>query len=181
MRTVNSIRRYKALGRNAQILRSFSLVELVMVIVIMGIIAAIAVPRFAESIARQRLEMAAQRIVGDLDHAQQHARVSSTTVKVTFTKSEHMYELRGVPSPDHHGKDYTVLLAEPPYEVELVSVDFDGKNEVAIDGYGVAEAGGSVTIAAGGQKALVTWNGGERLIDLQLKAVTIESAPILKD
>jgi len=46
-------------------LRGFSMVELVLVVCIMAIVASMAVPRFANSLTRNRVEAAARRVAAD--------------------------------------------------------------------------------------------------------------------
>src|SRR3954447_19786330 len=71
----------------------FTLVELVMVMAIMGIIAAIAAPRYASSLGAQRADGAAQRIASDLGHAAAMARSTSSGVSVNFSPQQEGYTI----------------------------------------------------------------------------------------
>jgi prepilin-type N-terminal cleavage/methylation domain-containing protein len=130
-------------------LGGFSLAELVCVIVIIGMAAAIAVPRYSSAIALRRVEAAARRIVVDLALAQRHAKNSNVSQTVMFTGTTGLYELVGMSHPDHAAEKYEVHLGEDPYRVEVVSVDFGGDQEIVFDVYGVPDSGGSVLICAG--------------------------------
>ena len=52
----------------------FSAIELAIAVLVMGILAAAAAPRFTESLSRSRLDAARKRILADLRYAQRHAR-----------------------------------------------------------------------------------------------------------
>src|SRR5204863_23675 len=56
--------------------RAFSLIEITLVLMVMGVLAALAVPRYASALARYRADAAARRIVADLDLARTTARSS---------------------------------------------------------------------------------------------------------
>ena len=57
----------------------FTLIELVMVLAIIGLITAIAAPRYAASLARYRAESAARRVAADLALARREAAASSSS------------------------------------------------------------------------------------------------------
>ena len=56
---------------------AFTLLEVALVLTIIGILSAIAVPRYANFVAGQRADATARRITTDLAFAQRHARVTS--------------------------------------------------------------------------------------------------------
>lgn len=134
----------------------FSLFELVVVLVIIGTIAAIAVPRYAESDARYRAEAAARRIVADLALARTRAYTSGETVTVTFDVPADMLSAPGMRGLDKASSDYVVRFAEAPYRARLISADFGGLPTVDFDGYGMPSSGGSVVVRVGRtQKTIV--------------------------
>lgn len=128
---------------------AFSLIELIVVVVITAILAAIAVPRFGSSMVIHRVDTAAQRIVADLTLAQHRARMTSASQRVVFKPADDTYELIGVSHMDHVDQAYVVSLAQAPYRVEIVSADFGGDSEVNFDGYGAPDSGGTVIIRVG--------------------------------
>lgn len=129
--------------------RAFSLVELVVVVAILAILASVAVPRFANSLLRRRVEAAARRVVSDLELVQRRARVRSAALTVEFDLGVAGYRVAGLTDPDHPQQDYRVSLAEPPYEVEQLKVDLNGASEITYDGYGQPNRGGSIAVRAG--------------------------------
>ncbi|MBN2447261.1 MAG: prepilin-type N-terminal cleavage/methylation domain-containing protein [Phycisphaerae bacterium] len=128
---------------------AFTLIEVVVVLAIVSILAGMAIPRFANSLARQRAESAARRVAADLEFASRRAAQMSSAVTVTFNTTTHSYELDGVDNPDRPGNRYKVYLALPPYRARIVSADFGGTAKVAFDGYGHANSSGTVIINGG--------------------------------
>lgn len=139
-------------------LRGFSLVELVLVIAIIGVLSAIALPRFSGTMARNRLQSAAQRVAADLNLAQRQARLSSGRRKVVFLPTTNAYRVPGVAHPFHPTLTYEVQLDEEPYGVQIAAVDFDGDAEVIFNGFGEPDSGGTVVLASGGYQMTVVLN-----------------------
>jgi prepilin-type N-terminal cleavage/methylation domain-containing protein len=67
--------------------RGFTLVEALMVIVMVGMLLAIAVPRFAEARMRLQLDAAAYQLAGDLRGAQVEAIKRNQSVNLTMTSA----------------------------------------------------------------------------------------------
>ena len=130
--------------------RAFSLLELVMIIAIIAIVSAIAVPRYGNSLARYHAEVTARRVVADLGLAQAMARTTTSAVTVTFEVPSNRYVLQGVADADNPGQDASLTLSDPPYHAQLVAAVFGGDDVVIFDGYGMPDSGGSIDISAGG-------------------------------
>jgi prepilin-type N-terminal cleavage/methylation domain-containing protein len=140
----------------ARTAKGFSLLEVAMVLTIIGLISAIAMPRYHNFVTAQRADAAARRLTTDLATAKQLAKSSSKTQRVHFDVYQETYTMTGVPDPDVAGNDYTVYLAEEPYTASLVSADFEGSAELVIDGYGVPQAAGSITLQVGDYIRVIT-------------------------
>jgi type II secretion system protein H len=134
---------------------AFSLIELIVVLVIVGVLAAVAIPRFAGSAVRQRVDAAARRVAADLNLARRHAYHASASQSVGFDVSANSYRLAGLPDPDHPAVDYEVCLSDQPYQAQLVSADFSGFEKVTFDAFGAPNNGGAVVVAVGDQKRIV--------------------------
>src|SRR5918993_4277272 len=78
----------------------FSAVELLIALAVMAVLAAIALPRFGGAIGRYRGDLAARRVVQDLNLARSIAMSRSTKQAVVFDLITHQYELVGVTDPD---------------------------------------------------------------------------------
>ncbi len=129
----------------------FSAVELVIVLLILGILAAAAAPKFAEAWNRFRVDSAARRIVADLATAQARARAASTSVSIGFTlpPQGNGYQIAGMLDPDRPSDNYAVQLGDPPYQVALSEVSLGGRTTLTYNGYGVPDSGGTIVIASG--------------------------------
>ncbi len=137
--------------------RAFTLIEVVMVVIILGILGAIAMPRVSNSITLHSVNGAARRIAADLDFARQHAMTASTSQTVQFSGGANAgYLLLGIPHPDHSHLAYRVVLAHDGHGAKVVSADFGGDSEIIFDMYGVPDSGGSVVIRVGDRYRTIT-------------------------
>jgi prepilin-type N-terminal cleavage/methylation domain-containing protein len=133
--------------------RAFSLLEIVIVLTIVATIAAVALPKFAGSMAPRRADAAADRLIADLAYARRVAIATSRSVTVSFHAADGAYDLAGVDDPARPGKPYRVELAADPYRAAIVSAifddaadDVDSHAEVVFDGYGRPDSAGTVVI-----------------------------------
>jgi type II secretory pathway pseudopilin PulG len=131
------------------------MIELVIVIMVMSIMAAVAAPAFFESLLYHRVESAAHRVKADLELARNTARQKSTTQSITFTTTG--YSLSGAVSGlDEPGLVYAVDLTAAPYELSQVTAKFGSSLAVSFDGYGVPTSGGTVVLDSKGHRCTVT-------------------------
>lgn len=134
----------------------FSLIELTIVVLILGILTAVAAPRYVESVALYRAEAAAKRIAADLELARRRAKATSAASSVIFSTRLNNYSLPGIKDFDHPGSDYVVDLSATGYPASLVSVDFGGRKTVDFDIYGTPNRGGTIVVEAGSfQKTII--------------------------
>ena len=137
---------------------AFSLIELMMVLTIISILAAIAVPRYANSLARYRADAAANRIVADMAYARQLARSSSAKVTVQFKVISNRVHLNGVPSLNDPAVFWKIELNDAPYRANLVSANFGGDMGVIFNGYGDPDSGGLAVLTVGSETRTVVLN-----------------------
>lgn len=126
-----------------------------MTLVIMGMIAAVAAPRYSGFISQQRLDAAARRIMADIALAQHRARITGTNHKVKFWLSTDRYRLPGMLDPDRSSLGYEVRLSEEPYGIAIDSVDLGGGDTVTFDAFGVPDCGGTITIRLGSRQTTI--------------------------
>ncbi len=136
----------------------FSLLELVLASAIIVIFAAIAVPRYGMAAGRYRMDLAARRVAADLNLARSYAQTTSSSHTISFYPATDQYQLLSLPAPDGTAGDYVVVLSAEPYQVDLVSADFGGSDQVTFNGWGLPVSGGTVTITIGAQQKTITVN-----------------------
>lgn len=155
--------------------RAYTLVELVLVLVIMGTIAAIAMPRLSQSLARQRVDGAADRIVSDLAYARALARSSSASVTVTFDPSRNRYAIPGPDPLRNTGAPYIIDLSLDPYRATMLGGaaaavgvatpnigSANGTFSITFDGFGEASTTGWVVVKSGGISREVSLDSSAR-------------------
>jgi type II secretory pathway pseudopilin PulG len=148
---------------------AFTLFELVVVVLILAIAAAVTVPRYADNLLKVRADAAARRVAADLATAQARAKAKSCGQAVTFTvpPSGNRYQLDGVANPDRKSTTYIVDLAQPPYQVALGRVDFGGTTKVTFSGYGLPDRGGTIVVQCGKYTKTVMVDAGTGIATIQ--------------
>jgi type II secretory pathway pseudopilin PulG len=137
-------------------------------VLILGILAAAAVPTFYDSLLFHRVESAARRVKADLELARSTARLTSATQSITFSGSTYTASA-AIKHLDHPTSAYSVNLAKAPYNMTTVTANFGGGAQlVSFDGYGKPSSGGTVELKTdANHKCIVTLdaNTGHAKID----------------
>lgn len=146
----------RALRLHAPAGRAFTLLEVVLVIAIMAIFSAIAVPRYANSVSLSRVETAARRVAADLDFARAQAMTASKPQPVVFSVATNTYQLTGQVDPVRRAMAYLTDLSVEPYKSTLVSATFGGSATVTFDLYGMPSSAGTIVVRSGSrQKSII--------------------------
>ena len=138
--------------------RGITLAELLIVVLIIGVFTAVAVPAFLDSLLFHRVELAARRLKADLELARQAARATSTTQTISFVGSTYTLSA-DVAGLDNPSDGYVVDLSQPPFELDGVTVNFDGTASTSFDGYAQPAKGGTVVLSAKAHQCTVTLDG----------------------
>src|SRR4051812_15736296 len=128
---------------------AFSLVELTMCMAIMAILAGIAMPRYAQSIASYRARAAAQRLANDLAQVQSYARTSSSSQTISFNATNSTYQISGLRDLESSSSTYLVSLGNEPYRASIATLSLGGATNIVFNGYGNPNRGGSITLQSG--------------------------------
>jgi prepilin-type N-terminal cleavage/methylation domain-containing protein len=146
------MREYAAVQR-----RAFSIIELVIVVLVMSILAAVSAPTFFDSLLFHRVESAARRVKADLELARTQARLTSASQSVTFSNSQ--YTVSNTEHLDKSNATYAVDLKKEPFLLDSATANFSGLAIVSFDGYGTPTSGGTVVLTAKSHQCTVTLNG----------------------
>lgn len=137
----------------------FTLIELVVVLVIIGTIAGLALPAYGSAVARYRLQSAVHQLTIDLDRAAVHARATMTAVTVTFDPATHNVTFTNLPSRKDAAVDHVLDLQEHPLGATIVSANFSGFEDYTISAYGLPSRGGTVVLGGAGTTRTLDING----------------------
>lgn len=134
---------------------AFTLVELVVVLLVMGILAGVATPRFGQALVQTEIDAAARRLAADLRYARSEALRTSVPQAVEFLTTANSYSLPGVADPDHPSEEYAIDLPADAYGTEILDADFAGSGVVTFGVHGFPSSAGSVTLVLGGEQVVV--------------------------
>ena len=146
----------------------FTLVEMTMVLAIIGVIVAMAAPRWGRAVAHYQTDAAARRVCADLAWAQARARVTSSSLTVHFDLTGDQYQFVGMPDPDHPASVYTVNLSGFPYRATIASAStLDASGNITFDGYGNPATSGTIVLQSGDFQRTVSVSASSGAISLR--------------
>jgi len=137
---------------------SFTLVELIIVVLIMGIIAATALPAVSEAFVDANLRSAARKLMANLNYARNLAITDGAAYGLTFSSSGYSV-LKMINKADFASADNIVAtnpLTHRPWNVGLagdhitLSANFSGQAGMYFDATGAPNAAGQVSLSNGG-------------------------------
>jgi prepilin-type N-terminal cleavage/methylation domain-containing protein len=139
----------------------FTLVETLMVLLLIGIAAMVAVPALDNVSTETKLDGAAAWVAGDIRYAQSLAIRTQKTHSVNFNKATESYRLA-----DQSGttiqhpltrQNYQVHFTTLPqfHSVDLLDALFGASNILTFDSLGAPQNGGTVTLRYSGRQRLI--------------------------
>jgi prepilin-type N-terminal cleavage/methylation domain-containing protein len=135
--------------------RALTLIELAIVVLIMGIMAVVAAPKYSSALDSYRVDCAAQRIAADLRLACDYAQKMSQAESVDFSVAGNSYIMSSMRSLDRPAVVYSVSLAATQYAVDVTSVDFEGVDAIQFDMYGRPDHSGTVVVQSGSKQRTI--------------------------
>ena len=141
---------------NRKFRSAYTLIELVIVLFIMGIVCAIAFPRYSSALAKHRVTRAADRVVADLRLAKSYALMRSAAVYVDLSTSTHTIGLRDITDFERGGRQQIVQLNADPYFTSIVNLSLSGQAYVQFSGYGEPVNTGTITLQSGGETKVIS-------------------------
>lgn len=128
----------------------FTFVEIFIVILVLGILAAVAAPQFDTWIQQSRVRSASQTLVADLAHASTAARTQGQEITVQFDFVNNGYQVPSLPHPRRPLKRFSVLMNEGPLKATFT----EGTDSIVFDKYGHAKTDGKWVLASNGSNWL---------------------------
>ncbi len=142
--------------RGLRFRRGWTLLDVTVTVLIIGVLSAIVTPRFLDAVDRHRAKAAAERIKADLSWARQEAMSRSSGITVQFIPNATRYEIPQLVDPNHSGQSYAVDLSADPYGSSRVTALLGNDSLVQFDRFGQPDSGGTVTVQAGAFQQTVT-------------------------
>jgi len=129
----------------------FSMLEMLIVIIIIGVLVAISVPKIARAIRHERVNRAAQVVVQDLQNGFAMAGRQRAPVRLTFTAATQTYEFTDRAS----GTVLQTRVMSTGSEYSLTSLS---ASPVTVDVFpnGIGSTGFTVTVANGDYSRTIT-------------------------
>ena len=149
---------------------AYTLVEVAVMLAVVAVVAAIALPKYGNSVRRYRLDSAASRISGDINQLRAAARSTSKTQSMSFAGAAGTtYSLSGVVGFDGTATAYSVNLAANPYLLTAVTPSFGSGALMTLscDMYGVLDNSGTIVLQAGENQRTITVDASTGKVSVQ--------------
>ena len=132
----------------------FSLTELIIVIVLIGIFGAMAMTRTRSGLTTIQVQIAIDQITSDMDLAKSMAFARHDTITLVFSTSQEQYTVYNGPDGSRsaitdfpNSANGVISFDQPDFiEVNITSANFNGSAELQFLPLGDAKSGGSIVL-----------------------------------
>ncbi|MCA9240033.1 MAG: prepilin-type N-terminal cleavage/methylation domain-containing protein [Planctomycetales bacterium] len=142
--------------------RAVTLIELTIVALVIGILAAVTGPKLRSSMDSAQLRSAANVVLADIERARQYAMTQGAPQSVAFDAANNTYTMAGMPDPDHPGQTFVVDLAASAFAASIDSVAFGVSGTdtgVTFNALGRPNQGGWVYVSVSGNQQAILVSG----------------------
>jgi len=140
---------------------AFTLIELVIVLVIVGTMAAIVAPRFVTAQTRYESQLTARWIAAEITRARDHARANRMSTYVHVVPNWNV-----IVAVDASSRDINKYVLDAEREAQITEVDFSGRHLIEFNGFGEAASDCTVTIRSGRWYSTVTVDASSGVISV---------------
>jgi prepilin-type N-terminal cleavage/methylation domain-containing protein len=155
----------------------FSMIELAIVVSIIGIISAIAIPKFADGASGRKLQGVKKQLLADIQTAKIRARATSTQHTIKFFVSDEIYV---IVEGNEIKKDAIVIsrdLTESPFDATIRRTNLGGDEVMVITPYGDLSPSGTIRFKVGNERIDVLLEG---IADTGVIPIVTDTAADLK-
>ncbi|TWU49399.1 GspH/FimT family pseudopilin [Rubripirellula reticaptiva] len=146
---------------------AITLIEVAIVILIVGVMAAVATPRFAETQRISRLEAAAWRVANDVRRARQTAICSGRSIQIAFSNDDDSYQADEGEQEDR-SRTPALVSIKSIYDPSIDMVaSMDGNLTLSFNFEGVPESSGGAI-----EQATIDLSSGSDLFRVHIGAGT---------
>lgn len=138
----------------------FTIVELVIVMVIIGAVSAIAIPRFADAGSGRRLAAASRTLIADIEHIKLVARSSSKTHIIKFYPADEMYVIVKGTEVNRNSIVLVRVLSDSPFAAGINRTSLGANQFAVINPLGELSPGFTVGLLVNGVEKSVVVDGG---------------------
>jgi prepilin-type N-terminal cleavage/methylation domain-containing protein len=132
--------------------KGFTLVESVIVVFILTIVAALAIPSFQKYAANGNLKAAAREIVSDFSRLKRRAMSENTKFSVKFDVAQNNYLIQGAGTNQMKTPEYFAN------NIMITSADFGGGSSITFQPRGTTSFGTVILTNSRNSKATITTN-----------------------
>ena len=133
-----------------QISKGFSLIELIVIMTLLGILAALASIRIKDISVNVRVSAATNQITSDIELIKETALAKHENMSITYNQEQNNYTIRknGSVMTDYPGSDSGIMnLSEGMFSgVDITQVNINGSNVINIDKWGNVLNNGTITL-----------------------------------
>lgn len=142
--------------------KGYSLVEALVVIAIIGIVAAIAIPQLQRYATNNNLKSAARDIMGDFFIYKERAISENRMYRINFNVAANNYTIEQCSTAGSLCAAYTVIQAKSPTtfgnDIRIIDAAFGVNSTINFQTRGTTEAGNVVLTNSRGSTATITTN-----------------------